>query len=53
MIRHQDDEFLTGLDEEIKKTEESIKYMNERFNKLKSLSPMQRKPMTEIRQIKE
>jgi hypothetical protein len=52
-MKHQDDEFLSGLDEEIKRTEESIKYMNERFNKLKSLSPMHRKPITVMKQIKE
>jgi len=40
LINYKDDEFLTGLDEEIKRTEESIKYMNERFDKLKSVSPM-------------
>lgn len=35
------------MDEEIKRTEESIKYMNDRFTKLKSLSPMNRQQKQE------
>jgi len=36
----RDESFLNSIDEEIKRTEDSIKVMNQRYVKMRSTSPM-------------
>lgn len=37
---HRDETFLNNIDDEIKRTEDSIKVMNERYTRIRSHSPI-------------